>query len=144
MDFRLELILRDTSFASQVDFVVDTRRSGGKAWPNDMSLTGFPMQTPQDLAAVIKSAASAASRKTTSRGPRPREATRPLLSGSFPGSWPPGFGLPGGCAGSQLDHGCKISSREVALAAELITAAPKCVNNLKKTLKKRRFLSEAS
>ena len=35
-------------------------------------------------------------------------SSRPLAepsSGRFPGSWSPGFGLPGGCASSRLDHG---------------------------------------
>ena len=46
--------------------------------------------------AVIKSAASAASRKTN--------------PGRFPESWSPGFGLPVGCASSRLDHGFQIPS----------------------------------
>ena len=69
---------------------------------------------------MIKSAASATSRKTKSRGPRSREAPRPAAvclpsrpsSGRFPGSWSPGFGLPGGYASSRLSHGFHIQNKE--------------------------------
>ena len=64
--------------------------------------------------AVIKSAARAASRKTKSQGPRSRGAPEPRRphaepsSVGSPGSWSLIFGLPGGCASSQLDHGLKV------------------------------------
>ena len=61
--------------------------------------------------AVIKSAASAVSRKPKSRGPSSRGAPRAPSSASqaavwrCPGAWCPGFGLRGACASSPLDHG---------------------------------------
>ena len=64
--------------------------------------------------AVIKSAASAASRKTKNQGPRSRGAHGRRLGlrttglGGSPGSWSLIFGLPGGCASSRLDHGLKF------------------------------------
>ena len=71
-----------------------------------------------DMEAVIKSAASAASRKTKSKrqDPGKRAATARQADGGrpgrFPGSWSPGFGLPGGCTSSQLDHGFQIQNKE--------------------------------
>ena len=64
--------------------------------------------------AVIKSAASAASRETKNQGPRSRGAHGRRLGlrttglGGSPGSWSLIFGLPGGCASSRLDHGLKV------------------------------------
>ena len=64
--------------------------------------------------AVIKSAASAASRETKNQGPRSRGAPEPRRpqaepsSVGSPGSWSLIFGLPGGCASSRLDHGLKV------------------------------------
>ena len=61
--------------------------------------------------AVIKSATSAASRKTKNQGPRSREAHVHADDGArlgSPGSWSLTFGLPGGCASSRLDHGLKF------------------------------------
>ena len=64
--------------------------------------------------AVIKSAASAASRKTKNQGPRSRGAPEPRRpqaepsSVGSPGSWSLIFGLHGGCASSRLDHGLKV------------------------------------
>ena len=40
--------------------------------------------------------------------PVPRRPFAGPSSGRFPGSWSPGFGLPGGCASSRLDHGFQI------------------------------------
>ena len=66
--------------------------------------------------AVIKSAASAASRKTKNQGPRSRGA-QPSPVVRLPsrrpwtplhGSWSLIFGLPGSCASSRLDHGLKF------------------------------------
>ena len=73
-------------------------------------LGGVPCFGCGSQEAVIKSAASAASRKTKSRGPRSGQADggRP---GRFPGSWSSGFGFPGGCASSRLDNGFQIPSR---------------------------------
>ena len=73
--------------------------------------------------AVIKSAASAASRKPKSRGSSRGVQDdgfgwRATASGHSPGASFPGFGLPGGCASSRLDHGCKIPPGEAALAAD--------------------------
>ena len=56
------------------------------------------MGTWRDVEAVIKSAASKAFRKTTCR------------RSSFPVSWSPGFGVPGGCVSSRLDYGFQIPS----------------------------------
>ena len=64
--------------------------------------------------AVIKSAASAASRETKNQGPRSRGAHGRRLGlrttglGGSPGSWSLIFGLPGGCASSRLDHGLEF------------------------------------
>ena len=64
--------------------------------------------------AVIKSAASAASRKHKSREgssrgvPRSRRPPAEAVVLHFPGASFPGFGLPGGCASSRLDHGLKV------------------------------------
>ena len=86
--------------------------------------------------AVIKSAASAASPKAKSRKGSSREVSRGRRPPAeavvlhSPGASFPGFGLPGGCASSRLDHGLKFSktaksskspkmgSREAALAAD--------------------------
>ena len=54
--------------------------------------------------AVIKSAASAASRKPKIQG-SPGDS---LAGGQRPQGAPLGFGLPGGCASSRLDHGFKF------------------------------------
>ena len=43
-------------------------------------------------------------------------------------AWAP-LQIQGGCASSRLDHGCKIPSREAALAADWITTAPKLTKN---------------
>ena len=64
--------------------------------------------------AMIKSAASAASRKPKSREGSSREVPRGRCPPAeavvlhFPGASFPGFGLPGGCASSRLDHGLKF------------------------------------
>ena len=69
--------------------------------------------TRMDMEAVIKSADSAASRKTKSRGPRSREEPRPAavrLPSRHPGA---PMQLPrrrGGCASSRLDYGFQILS----------------------------------
>ena len=86
--------------------------------------------------AMIKSAASAASRKPKSREgssrgvPRGRRPPAEAVVLHSPGASFPGFGLPGGCASSRLDHGLKFSQnpkkfkksqngfREAALAAD--------------------------
>ena len=66
------------------------------------------MATPRDMEVVIKSAASAASRKTKSRAPR--------IKGSAPSGRCPlvepwtGFGPPADFARSRLDHGFHIPS----------------------------------
>ena len=64
--------------------------------------------------AVIKSAASSASRKPKSREGSSRGVQddgfgwRATASGHSSGASFPGFGLPGGCASSRLDHGLKF------------------------------------
>ena len=59
--------------------------------------------------AVIKSALSAASQKTKSRGaPRPPSSASRAAIRHSTGAWSPGFGLRGGCASSRLDHGLKV------------------------------------
>ena len=79
---------------------------------------------------VIKSAASAASRETKNQGPRSRGAPEPRRpqaepsSVGSPGSWSLIFGLPGGCASSQLDHGLKVQ------------LFPKHAQNMRKTCAK--------
>ena len=66
-----------------------------------------------DLEAVIKSAASAASKKTKPRGPRCREALLPA-AGRLPSRRP----------GASLDLGpLDLVFLEAALAADLITAS---------------------
>ena len=64
--------------------------------------------------AVIKSAASAASRETKNQGPRSREpaddgsASGRRGSAGLPWIMVPDFELPGGCASSRLDHVSKF------------------------------------
>ena len=84
--------------------------------------------------AVIKSAASAASPKAKSREGSSREVQddgfgwRATASGHFPGASFPGFGLPGGCASSRLDHGLKVYVIQGGCAgSRLISAFPDCV-----------------
>ena len=77
-------------------------------------MTIFVVFEKLNFQAVIKSAASAASRETKNQGPRSRGAPEPRRpqaepsSVGSPGSWSLIFGLPGGCASSRLDHGVKF------------------------------------
>ena len=69
--------------------------------------------TCRDMEGLIKLAASAASRKPTSREGSSREAGRRLgwqgtASGRSPAASFPAFALPEGCANSRLDHGLKF------------------------------------
>ena len=85
----------------------------------DMTLFNFLEKL--NFQAVIKSAASAASRETKNQGPRSRGAHGRRLGlrttglGGSPGSWSLIFGLPGGCASSRLDHGLKVEACPDAL-----------------------------
>ena len=72
-----------------------------------------PNKEKLNFQAVIKSAASAALHPPGIPGEPVDDgsAARPQKRLGSPG-------IPGGCASSRLDHGCKIPPREAALAAD--------------------------
>ena len=89
--------------------------------------------------AVIKSAATAASRKTKNKSGTkiqgsPAEPRRPQAEPSSvgsPGSWSLIFGLPGGCASSRLDHGLKVFSFSKTRAKHAQNTRKTCAKHAK-------------
>ena len=100
--------MRDSTINISDFFMASPRESVNKSAASAASLDSVEFQ------AVIKSAASAASRKTKSWGPSSRKASDGGSAcgrrgtGFSPGAWSPGFDLPGASASSSLDDGLKI------------------------------------
>ena len=76
----------------------------------------------RDLAAVIKSAASAKPQGSSAAPVVRLLSHRPWMSVGSPG-------IPGGCASSRVDHGCKIPPGEAALAADFCSVVMDSAND---------------